>query len=66
MKDTNELRSSDFYITVYALTQGAKVSYLDRTDPRRVVFVLENVKGGENYWTFYGSEQRQNRFLVWV
>lgn len=48
MNDVNEFRTSDFYIAVYALTQGAKVAYLDRTDPRRVVFVFETLKNGEN------------------
>jgi len=48
MNNADEFRTSDFYIACYALTQGAKVAYLDRTDPRRVVFVFENVKDGEN------------------
>ena len=48
MNDENELRTKDFYLAVYVLTQGAKLSRLDRADPRRVVFVFENVKGKEN------------------
>ena len=48
MKNENEFQTKDFYLAVYALTQGAKLSRLDRTDPRRVVFVFENVKGKEN------------------
>ena len=48
MENENEFQTKDFYLAVYALTQGAKLSRLDRTDPRRVVFVFENVKGREN------------------
>jgi len=48
MEDENELRTKDFYLAVYALTQGAKLSHLDRTDPRRVLFVFENIEHKEN------------------
>ena len=50
MKDENgdTFSTSDFYIACYALTRGAKISHLDRTDPRRVVFVFEDTENGES------------------
>ncbi|HEY4500768.1 MAG TPA: DUF5659 domain-containing protein [Candidatus Paceibacterota bacterium] len=48
MSDKNEFRTKDFYLACYALTQGAKITYLDRVDPRRAVFVFENVESGES------------------
>ena len=47
-KNHDTLETKDFYLAAYVLTQGVKLSHLDRTDPRRVVFVFENVKNREN------------------
>ena len=47
-KNHDTLETKDFYLASYILTQGVKLSHLDRTDPRRVVFVFENVKNREN------------------
>ena len=47
-KNHDTLETKDFYLASYILTQGVKLSHLDRTDPRRVVFVFENVKNKED------------------
>ena len=44
MEDVNELRTKDFYLSAYVLTQGAKLVHLDRTDPQRVFFVFDHIE----------------------
>ncbi|OGL76278.1 hypothetical protein A3E97_05100 [Candidatus Uhrbacteria bacterium RIFCSPHIGHO2_12_FULL_47_12] len=49
VRNSNDtLRTKDFYLAVFALTQGAKLNHLDRTDPQRVVFVFEHFKSKDD------------------
>jgi hypothetical protein len=45
MKNKNkQFETSDFYISAYLLSQGVKLLTINRTNPRRLLFVFEDVK----------------------
>lgn len=44
----DNLRTKDFYLAVFALTQGGKLDHLDRTDPQRVVFVFDRIENKDD------------------
>lgn len=46
-KNENNFGTSDFYLAAFLAAKGLKLNHVDRNDPRRFVFVFENVKHRE-------------------
>jgi len=42
-----QFKSSDFYISAYILSLGYKLTNIDKTNPRRAVFVFEDCAKGQ-------------------
>ncbi len=50
----NFYQTSDFYLAAFLLTTGKKLVGLDRSDPKRVIFLFEDHEGcrelADQYW----------------
>lgn len=46
-KNENNFGTSDFYLAAFLVAKGLKLNNVDRNDPRRFVFVFDDVKHRE-------------------
>jgi|APSaa5957512622_1039677.scaffolds.fasta_scaffold47760_2 hypothetical protein len=47
-EDTKEYRTSDFYIASFLIAKGFKVAWIDKTNPKRYVFIFQDTADWES------------------